>query len=104
MKRSGADMRKRTTSTESETRPSGPLNEEEMEAVRGAYINGCRGEVVIGLRGDERIITMLVPEIVGESNEACLQNIRQKLQKLGCDGIMRVRQRRASDLNDGSTS
>ena len=52
MKRQGAgkttDMR---NGTETEiARPSGPLTDEEIEDIRQAYADGCKGEIIIGMR------------------------------------------------------
>ena len=92
MKRTGADLRKRTTTTiESETRPVGPLTEEELEAVRRAYADGCQGDVIIGMRGDERVITMLIPEDSLTSPEDKMVKVREQIKILGCDGMQRVR-------------
>jgi len=91
MKRSGANMRKRTEATiAGNERPRGPLTDEEIAAVRRAYADGCRGEVIIGMRGDERVITMLVPAVVGLDNGHRLQAMRAELRKLGCYGMCRV--------------
>ena len=92
MKRSGVEMRKRveTTVVDNE-RPGGPLTDEEIAAVRGAYANGCRGEVVIGMRGDERTITMLVPETADIPAQDRLTRVREELRRLGCRGMQRIR-------------
>ena len=96
MKRSGADTRKRTKTTVVENgRPRGPLTENEIAAVRRAYSEGCEGEVIIGMRGDERIITMLVPETANTSAQDRLPQIREELRRLGCDGYSRCKAGRA---------
>ena len=92
MKRLGAYSRKRTKTTVVENgRPSGPLTEDEIAAVRRAYENGCMGEVIIGMRGDERVITMLVLETANATAQDRLPKIREELRKMGCDGLARVR-------------
>jgi hypothetical protein len=92
MKRLGADMRKRTMrNTMNNERPAGPLTEQEIAAARRAYADGCRGEIIIGMRGDERIITMLAPETGDIPANDRLSRIREELRGLGCDGCVRVR-------------
>ena len=92
MKRSGAYTRKRSKTTVVENgRPRGPLTNQEIEAVRSAYSEGCRGELIIGMRGDERVITMLVPETANSPAQDRLPLVRDELRKMGCDGLARVR-------------
>lgn len=91
MKRSGAQTRKRTISTASnDERPRGPLTNDEIAAVRRAYQDGCRGDIIIGMRGEERIITMLVPHIADVPVDEHTTRIREDLKKIGCDGMWRV--------------
>ena len=91
-RRSGAYSRKRTKTTVVENeRPRGPLTEDEIEAVRRAYCEGCRGEVIIGMRGDQRVITMLVPETANSPAQYRLSRVREELKRLGCDRLARVR-------------
>lgn len=92
MKRYGASLRRRFSPTLLENaRPSGPLTEEEISAVRRAYENGCCGEIVIGMRGKERIITMLVPQITDSPISHRMAGIKDELKKIGCDGVWRIR-------------
>ena len=92
MKRLGADVRKRTMGNAmNNERPAGPLTEEEIAAARRAYAEGCRGEIIIGMRGDERVITMLVPETPDIPADERLLRIKEELRSLGCDGCIRVR-------------
>ena len=92
MKRLGAYSRKRTkTTVVKNEHPSGPLTEDEIAAVRRAYSEGCRGELIIGMRGKERVITMMVPETGDGSPTEQMPRIREELRRLGCDGLARVR-------------
>lgn len=92
MKRYGASLRKRFSPTLPENaRPSGPLTENEIAAVRRAYQNGARGEIVIGMRGDERVITMLVPHVADVPVSQRMPGIKEELKKIGCDGMYRIR-------------
>lgn len=92
MKRSGANTRKRSNTTVVDNeRPRGPLADEEVAAVRRAYADGCRGEVIIGMRGEERIITMLAPDTADALAQDRLPAIRAELRRLGCDGYARCR-------------
>jgi uncharacterized protein (UPF0218 family) len=92
MKRTGVDTRKRIEpNVVDNERPRGPLTDEEIAAVRRAYENGCRGEVIIGMRGDERIITMLVPDVADMPVCRGVPRTREELKRIGCDGMYRVR-------------
>lgn len=92
MKRSGANMRRRTEPMSvGNERPRGPLTENELAAVRGAYESGCRGAVIIGLRGEERVVTMLVPDTTDAPAQSRLSAVRAELRRLGCDGLIRIR-------------
>jgi hypothetical protein len=92
MKRLGADVRKRTIrNVMNDKHPAGPLTDEEMAAASRAYAEGCRGEIIIGMRGDERIITMLAPETPDITVDQALSRIGEELRGLGCDGYVRVR-------------
>ena len=96
MKRSGAYSRKRTKTTVVENeRPRGPLTDQEIAAVRRAYEDGCSGDVIIGMRGHERVITMLVPETASQAPEDLLPGIREELRRLRCDGYTRYKAGRA---------
>jgi len=94
MKRSGANMRRRTEpmSVGNEP-PRGPLTQEELAAVRSACKNGCRGTVVIGMRGEERVVTMLVPDTTDASAQSRLLAMRAELRRLGCDGMCTIGRR-----------
>ncbi len=96
MKRHGAgkntDVRKRTETEVA--RPFGPLTDIEIEDIRQAYRGGCKGEMVIGMRGDERVITMLVPaQSTPDTAEAQIQQSITKLRAMGCERYVRVRRR-----------
>ena len=95
MERSGANVRKRTKTTVVENeRPRGPLIDTEITAVRRAHENSCRGEIIIGMRGEERVITMLVPETADTPAQDRLSRVREELRKMGCDGMYIVSQAR----------
>ena len=97
MKRSGVETRKRTGTTIVENeRPRGPLTDEEIAAVRKAYQDGYRGQVIMGMCGEERIIPMLVPETVDTPAQDRLPAIRAELRRLGCDGYHRCRAGRSN--------
>lgn len=94
MKRSGAnDTRRRTVNDDvSVARPNGPLTDREIEGIRRAYAHGCRGEVLIGLRSQDRVITMLLPPTLDEHSSAeQLRLSLDKLKTIGCDGYVRAR-------------
>ena len=93
MKRQSAskntDMRKRTDFEVS--RLFGPLTQEEIEEIRQAYRDGCKGEIIIGLRGNERVITMLVPPQHSSNDPTQYRSdIYEKLQQLGCTTCVTV--------------
>lgn len=90
MKRSGAETRRRLEPNVGNDRPRGPLTDDELTAVGKAYQYGCRGEIIIGMRGDERIITMLVPETADTPSQDRMPAIRAELRRLGCDGLQRI--------------
>ena len=96
MKRSGVETRKRIETTIADNeRPRGSLTDQEIDAIRRAYADGCRGELIIGMQGEQRIITMLVPETADTPTGQCLPRIREELRKMGCDGLQRVRRARS---------
>lgn len=102
MKRQSAgkntDMRKRTDSEVS--RLFGPLTQEEIEEIRQAYRDGCKGEVIIGLRGNKRVITMLVPAHSYCNSSGCdMVAMEDQLRELGCLRYIRL----ALHENDLST-
>lgn len=72
-------------------RPQGALSEEELEEIGRAYASGSRGSLLIGLRGTERLLTMLLPaQTDAIAAKAQLFNILAKLRSLGCDGYIQV--------------
>ena len=66
----------------------GPLTGIEMEEIREAYRDGCRGEVIIGLRGEERVITILIPAQSGAASPS--DDLAAKLRDIGCDAYYRI--------------
>ena len=88
MKRQGAnkenELRKRTATQL-------PLTGEEIEEIRQAYRDGCKGEIIIGLRGDERVITMLVPAQTDDRASLHQEEINKHLVMLGCDSYLCIR-------------
>lgn len=84
-----------------DNRPKGPLSPEEIEEIRTAYEDGCKGMVVIGLRGDERLTTMLLPAQPNEDREDEQMGLAARnLRRMGCDGYIHVYLKNMSD--DGS--
>ena len=84
------DMRKRTEAEVA--RPFGPLTEEEIEDLCQAYRDGCGGEVMIGLRGDERVMTMLLPAQSGQdATESQMIRVAEQLRAIGCDRYLHIR-------------
>ncbi len=93
MKRPSVDTHKRSTSTAVDNgRPRGPLTDEELAAVRRAYADGCRGEVIIGMRREERLLTMLVPDTDAAKAESHTLAVNAKLLRIGCNRVCRLRQ------------
>lgn len=80
-------MRKRQNNTSSDitTRSQGPLTDDEIEEIRQAYQEGCKGEILIGMRGKERVITMLLPvHSSPDTDEALLKRSIEKIKGMGC--------------------
>lgn len=87
-------MRKRLqgNDTENIVRPHGPLKDEELEQIGQAYADGCRGEILIGLRGEKRVMTMLLPAQPGQdATESQMIRAAGQLRAIGCDRYLRVR-------------
>ena len=86
-------MRKRTVNNDlSEVlQASGALNENEIEEICQAYRDGCKGEILIGMHGEKRVITVLLPAQVNKEtgNTAFDQSI-EKLRKMRCDRCIHV--------------
>jgi|GEM_PF-2133530 len=82
-------MRKRTVNNElpEVTRPSGKMNVNEIEEIYQAYSSGgCHGEILIGMCGEERVITMLLPAHTNEeTDDAELKKCIDKLKQMNCD-------------------
>ncbi len=68
---------------------TGPLSPEEIEEIRLAYEGGCRGAVIMGLRGRERVVVMLVPTRAGQDLSS--DSLAAKLRGLGCDRLVRIK-------------
>ena len=72
-------------------RPVGELSEIEIEEIRKAYANGCRGEILIGLRGEKRVITMLLPEQPeNETSDVPRNKCLAILNEMGCNRCVRI--------------
>jgi len=94
MKRSGANTRRRTEPMVVDNeRPRGPSTDEELAAVREAYENGARGTVIIGMRGEKRVVTMLIPDSTDAASQSRLPVVRAELRRLGCDGMCTIGRR-----------
>lgn len=80
-----------------EARQRGGLSNEEVAEIRDAYLAGGRGSVLIGLRGEERVMTMLLPpQPDAQSWECQLIKAMSEISRAGCDGsihVHRVRRR-----------
>jgi hypothetical protein len=86
-------MRKRTANNDllEVTRPFGELNKNEIEEIRQAYRDKCNGEILIGLRGEERVITMLLPAQTNkETGNAAMNLSIDKLKRMRCDRHIHV--------------
>ena len=87
-------MRKRSDTKIKIDRPTGAITNEELDGIRRAYADGCRGDILIGLRGEERVITMLSPahpNSIGSSSVP--EEILKELRALGCDRCQRITSR-----------
>lgn len=86
-------MRKRFrgNDTEDMVRPHEQLTDEERERIRQSYRDGCKGDILIGLRGEERVITMLLPTQPGHKvAEPQLSRAADQLRIIGCDRYLHV--------------
>ena len=87
-------MRKRFENNElsKDARLSGTLNKNEIREISQAYQDGCKGEIIIGLCGEERLLTLLLPQQPSpEDTEDLLDRSSIKLKTTGCDRLIRVR-------------
>lgn len=90
------DMRK-GTETEA-ARPFGPLTDKETEDIRQAYREGCKGEIIIGMRGDKRVITMLVPAQLGsDTQDSMMAQCKKQLERMVCDRSVCIRWNQANN-------
>lgn len=97
MERSGAD---RTTNSRRKRtgrvllppdERKGPLTDEERDSRSLAYERGCQGQVIIGLRGEERVLTMLIPLMPDDDREDEVISLSaRKFREIGCDGYIHV--------------
>jgi ribosomal protein S13 len=85
-------MRKRTVNNDLTEiiRPSGELNKNEIEEISQAYRDGCKGEILIGLRGEERVIVMFLPTQDSKTTNTALKQDIAKLREMGCNRCLRV--------------
>lgn len=82
-----------------------PLSPEEIQEIRRAYQEGCQGEILIGMRGEERVVTMLLPaQSTPTAADALLQHSLDRLQSVGCDRCIRVRNDLVSSNDDAHGS
>lgn len=98
-------MRKRQNNMSSDetTRPHGPLTDDEIQEIRRAYQEGCQGEILIGMRGEERVITMLLPaQSFTDNSEVQRQRILAKLKEIECDKYICIKKGHGSNHNDNS--
>lgn len=86
-------MRKRTVENDlpEVSITNGALHKNENEEIRQAYCNGCKGEILIGLRGEERVVTMLLPAHTNdETDDEELKKSIDKLKQMNCDRCIHV--------------
>ncbi len=84
-------MRKRSDASNEKAKPTGTITVEELEEVRKAYADGYRGDILIGLCGEKRITTMLLPvRPNSDESPAISQKILQKLKTIGCDRCQKI--------------
>lgn len=73
-------------------RPCGLLTEDEIEGIRQVYAAGARGDLLIGLCGEERVLTQLLPAQPDQhSAEQLLKKSLEQLRAIGCDGHIHAR-------------
>lgn len=82
------------------SRPQGSLSVTEIETLRAAYAAGATGHLLIGLRQQTRLLTVMVPVQDSEAQMAHrMETYAARLRALWCDGyihVRRVRLRRSS--------
>lgn len=83
--------RRQDTNAEKKDRPKGPLTEKELEDIRQAYREGGTGEILIALRGKERIITMLLPAQSAFSSSEIREQLVDRIKRMGCAPCVLVR-------------
>ena len=67
------------------------LTDDERDRLLWGYENGCQGDIIIGLCGNERITTMLLPVWPDEDRQdEQMSLVAQKLRQIGCDGFVHV--------------
>lgn len=73
----------------------GILSACEIEELRAAYSGGAQGGVLIGLRQDKRVLTLLLPpQRNSEAMMAVVSRNAERLRRLGSDGFVHVRRAR----------
>ena len=74
------------------SRQQGSLSVTEIETLRAAYSAGATGHLLVGLRQERRLLTVMVPV---QSTEALMahkmEGYAARLQALRCDGYIHVR-------------
>lgn len=85
--------RQNNISSDKTMRPDWPLTDDEIEDIRQAYQEGCKGEILIGMRREERIITLLLPAQSSSESTNTLQRSLNKLNEMGCNRCYHVSQK-----------
>ena len=74
------------------SRPHGSLSASEIERLRAAYAAGATGHLLMGLRQQTRLLTVMIPV---QDNQALMahkmERYAARLRALRCDGYIHVR-------------
>ena len=97
MKRGAPTNQRKKTNSNDISAPHGVLTETEIEDIRQAYIDGCTGGLMIGLNGEQRLLTTLLPpQSDADSATRQIRQVAAGIRKVGCDGYIYVRRVRLS--------
>lgn len=99
MKRLGADSnrishkRRISNKIHNDSRPHGMLTELELVEIRKAYADGAKGDLLIGMQGEERVLPQLLPPKPSKYDaEMLLKTSLGKLREIGCDKAIYIAQ------------
>jgi len=74
------------------SRQQGSLSIAEIETLRAAYSAGATGHLLVGLRQQTRLLTVMVPAQASEAQIAHrMEGYAARLRALRCDGYIHVR-------------